>query len=79
MLTLGVKSPTSLLVRSGVMEPTEAQYLILNALDTLGLLENTVYDQDNGIWYISTASLLLPFAMLLPNGEITPITPVAEL
>ena len=42
MLTLGVKSPTSLLVRSGAMEPTEAQYLILNALDTLGLLENTV-------------------------------------
>jgi hypothetical protein len=61
------------------MEPTEEQYLILNALDTLGLLQDTVYDEDNQVWYINTSSLVLPLTMLLANGEITPITPIAEL
>jgi hypothetical protein len=61
------------------MEPSEAQYLIINAIDTLALLENTVYDEDNQIWYISTHSPVLPLAMLLANGEITPVTPVSEL
>lgn len=61
------------------MEPTEEQYLILNALDTLGLLQNTIYDEDNQIWYVSTPSAILPIAILLPTGEITPITPISEL
>ncbi len=61
------------------MEPTEEQYLILNALDILGLLQDTVYDEDNQVWYIRTPSLVLPVAMLLANGEITPVTPLEEL
>jgi hypothetical protein len=61
------------------MEPTEEQYLILNALDTLGLLQNTVYDESNQVWFIRTPSLILPIAMLLPNGEIIPVTPIEEL
>ena len=38
------------------MEPTEAQYLVMNALQTLDLLVNSVYDEDIGIWYIETLS-----------------------
>lgn len=60
------------------MEPTEEQYLILNALDTLALLGN-VYDPDRGVWYIETPSRILPIARILPNGEIFPATPEFEL
>jgi hypothetical protein len=35
------------------MEPSEAQYLIINALTTLDLLQNTFYDEDSGNWYIN--------------------------
>lgn len=55
------------------MEPTEAQYLILNALGTLGLLEGMFYDQGKGFWYITTPSPVLPTALLLQNGDIAPI------
>lgn len=55
------------------MEPTEEQYLILNALETLGLLEHNFYDEDDGSWYIRTPSPILPIARLLPNGDITPV------
>ena len=55
------------------MEPTEEQYLIINALDTLKLLIHSFYDQGNGIWYIATPSPVLPTAKLLPNGDIAPI------
>lgn len=55
------------------MEPTEEQYLIINALDTLKLLIHSFYDQGNGIWYIATPSPILPTAKLLPNGDIVPI------
>ena len=61
------------------MEPTEVQYLVLNALDTLELLIENRYDQNTGIWYIYTPSTVLPFAMLRQNGDITPIEPVLEL
>ncbi|MBD2770773.1 hypothetical protein [Iningainema tapete] len=56
------------------MEPTEEQYLIINALDTLGLLGYNFIDENNGIWYIETPSTVLPIAKILPNGEIVPIT-----
>ena len=52
------------------MEPTEEQYLVLNALETLGLLNFRVYDEDNGAWLLITSSLTLPQSYLLPNGEI---------
>lgn len=56
------------------MEPTEARYLIVNALDTLELLERQYYSRDNGNWYIETPSPILPIAMILQNGEIVPTT-----
>lgn len=55
------------------MEPSESQYLIINALDTLALLENSFYDAGSGNWYISTPSPVLPIAMILQNGDIVPI------
>ena len=54
------------------MEPTEFQYLIINALQTLGLLEYDFYDQDRGEWYIATPSTVLPISMILFNGDIVP-------
>lgn len=56
------------------MEPTEEQYLIVNALDTLGLLGYNFIDEDDGIWYIETPSPILPISKILPNGEIVSIT-----
>ena len=32
------------------MEPSEAQYLIINALHTLDLLGSNFYDEDTGDW-----------------------------
>jgi hypothetical protein len=55
------------------MEPTEAQYLVVNALQTLDLLFNSVYDKDTGIWYIETPSPALPLACLMNDGEIQPV------
>lgn len=55
------------------MEPSEAQYLVINALDTLNLLGNNFYDEDRGISYIETPSLVLPISKILQNGEIVPI------
>lgn len=54
------------------MEPTESQYLIINALQTLDLLEYDFYDQDRGEWYIATSSSLLPVSIILQNGDIVP-------
>ena len=54
------------------MEPTEEQYLILNALETLNLIEYDFYDSENGDWYIATPSPILPISIVLPNGEIIP-------
>ena len=54
------------------MEPTESQYLIINALQALGLLEYDFYDQDRGEWYIATPSNVLPISMILQNGDIVP-------
>jgi hypothetical protein len=60
------------------VEPTEAQYLIINALETLDLLIASRYDEDTGIWYINTLSPVLPFAMVWQSGDITPVEPVSE-
>ncbi len=54
------------------MEPSEAQYLIINALETLGLLEWRLYDEITGYWRIHTPSLVLPIAYVLPDGDIVP-------
>ena len=54
------------------MEPTEEQYLILNALETLNLIEYDFYDSENGDWYIATPDAILPISIVLPNGEIIP-------
>lgn len=61
------------------MEPTEEQYLIINALDTLELLGYNFIDEYDGIWYIETLSPVLPISKILPTGEIVPITPELEL
>ncbi|MBD2022662.1 hypothetical protein H6F43_20985 [Leptolyngbya sp. FACHB-36] len=54
------------------MEPTETQFLVVNALQTLNLLEYDFYDVDSGDWYISTPSAVLPIAIILPNGDVVP-------
>jgi hypothetical protein len=54
------------------MEPSEEQYLIVNALEALDLLQNSFYDEVSGNWYINTLSSILPIAMILQSGEIFP-------
>ena len=54
------------------MEPTEAQYLILNALETLELLQFRLYDESTGDWLIITPSPVLPVSALKQNGDIFP-------
>jgi hypothetical protein len=56
-----------------MFEPTEAQYLIINALDTLDLLGSNFYDEDTGDWYIQTPSPVLTNSIILQSGEIVPI------
>lgn len=53
------------------MEPTEEQFLVINALETLKFLLSDVYDDDTGIWYIETLSPVLKYAQIMPDGEIT--------
>lgn len=60
------------------MEPAEAQYLIINALQTLDLLEYDFYDQDRGEWYIATPSPVLPVSIILQLGDIVPTTWTSE-
>lgn len=56
------------------MERTEAQYLVFNALEALGLVRRDFYDEDTtGIWYLETISPTLPISRLLPDGEILPL------
>jgi hypothetical protein len=55
------------------VEPTEEQYLILNALETLEILLFRVYDEENGAWLLITTSTVLPRAYLLPDGAIIPV------
>lgn len=59
-----------------VLERTEAQYLVINALQTLELLTGEFYDEETGVWYIETLSQTLPIARLMPDGEISPLEPV---
>jgi len=61
------------------MEPSEAQYLIINALDTLDLLSSNLYDEDTGDWYIRTPSLILPDAIIRQNGDLVPLDWRSEL
>jgi hypothetical protein len=61
-----------------MIEPTEEQYIVVNALETLGLLIENRYDQESGLWYLYTLSPLVPFSVLMQNGEITTIEPMEE-
>lgn len=61
------------------MEPTEAQYLVVNALETLELLIDRRFDEETGNWYIRTPSPVLPIAMILSSGDIIPIDWVSEV
>ena len=54
------------------MEPSQAQYLIVNALETLELLQWRLYDEETGYWRIHTPSPVLPIAYILQNGDIVP-------
>lgn len=60
------------------MEPTEAQYLIINALETLELLQFRLYDESTGDWIIITPSIVLPVASLKQNGDIIPREWISE-
>jgi hypothetical protein len=55
------------------VEQTEAQYLVINALETLRFIFRDAYDRETGIWYIETSSLSLPIAQLMQNGEVLPV------
>jgi hypothetical protein len=54
------------------VEPTEVQYLIINALETLELLQWKLYDEATGSWHIQTPSPVLPLASILQNGDVVP-------
>jgi hypothetical protein len=55
------------------VEPSDAQYLIINALQTLELIEYNTYESDRGLWYIITPSSVLPLAVITQTGEIYPV------
>lgn len=55
------------------MEQTEAQYLVYNALETLGLIVLDFYDVNTGTWFLEKLSPTLPFCRLMPDGEILPL------
>ncbi|PSF38131.1 hypothetical protein C7H19_06580 [Aphanothece hegewaldii CCALA 016] len=55
------------------MEPTEEQFLVFNALETLALIQGSLYDERRGYWYILTLSPILPISIILPSGEIVPL------
>ena len=61
------------------MEPSEAQYLIVNALETLELLQWRLYDEETGYWRIHTLSPVLPIAYILQNGDIVPSEWILDL
>lgn len=54
------------------MERSDEQYLIFNALETLGFIEYDLYDLDTGNWYIETPSTILPRAIITQAGEVYP-------
>jgi hypothetical protein len=53
-------------------EPTEAQFLVVNALETLGLISYQFYNRERGVWFIETPSPLIPLTVILPNGDVYP-------
>jgi hypothetical protein len=55
------------------VEPTEEQFLIFNALDTLALIQIHFYDANQGYWYIQTPSPILAISVIAPAGEIFPL------
>lgn len=55
------------------MEPSDAQYLIINALQTLELMTYNTYQRDRGLWFIATLSPVLSVAVITQDGEIYPI------
>ena len=61
------------------MEPTEARYSVLNALETLDLLQFRMYDEEGGFWVLLTISLVLLRSYLLQNGEIFSFEDMSEL
>lgn len=55
-----------------VWNQQKAQYLVVNALETLDLLQQRTFERDTGNWYIRTPSPVLPIAMILPSSDIVP-------
>lgn len=55
------------------MEPTEEQFLVFNALDTLQLLRRDFYDAQSSVWYLETLGPVLPLCRLMSGGEILPL------
>lgn len=55
------------------MEQTESQYLVFNALETLGLVVLNFYDVNTGVWFLETLSPSLPFCRLMSDGEVLPL------
>jgi hypothetical protein len=61
------------------VEPTEEQYLVINALETLDLLLFRLYDEEEGFWMLITPSPILPRSYLIQNGEIVSSEDILEL
>lgn len=60
------------------MEPSSEQYLIINALQTLELINYDWYENERGLWFIITPSLSLPTAVILRDGDIYPLNWVQD-
>ncbi len=52
------------------MKPTDTQYLIFQALNSLMLIRLDAFDTDTGIWHIWVLSPATNIAKILPNGAI---------
>jgi hypothetical protein len=60
------------------LEPSNEQYLIINALQTLELINYDWYESERGVWFIATPSGTLATAVILRNGDIYPINWVQD-
>ncbi|MBN3952036.1 MAG: hypothetical protein HWQ38_38440 [Nostoc sp. NMS7] len=54
------KISTGLHTDSPFVEPTEEQYLVINALEALNLLVWRLYDEDTGYWHFKLLALFYP-------------------
>jgi hypothetical protein len=54
------------------MLPSDEQRLVFRALTVLELIIREDYDEESGIWVLETLSPVMPFSLLLRNGDLMP-------